>query len=116
MCEMGLNYTWCNSTRVTPFLSHRFMKDSTDKNKTLLSITTLNTYLINSLLNISLLIKYFLCLFFSLLLSLYFHFLCNFSHVSTFLVFFSLNIIFLMPVLQNVQASKNIHGKSCKWH
>ena len=75
-----------------------------DKNKTPLYITTLSTYLINSLLIISLLIKYFLCLFFSLLLSLSFHFLCNFSYVSTCLVFFPLNITFLIPVLQNVQA------------
>ena len=77
-------YTWCNSTRVTTFLSHRSMRDLTDKNKTPLFFITLNTYLINSLLTISLLIKYFLCLFFSLLLSLSFHFLCNFSYVSTF--------------------------------
>ena len=24
---MGSNYTWCNFTRVTHFLSHRFQKD-----------------------------------------------------------------------------------------
>ena len=62
MCS---SYTWYNSTRVTHFLSRRFFRDSTDKNKSPLSITTLNTYLINSLLIISLLIKYFLCIFFS---------------------------------------------------
>ena len=87
-------YTWCNSTRVTIFLSHRSMRDPTDKNKTSLFFITLNTYLINSLLTISLLIKYFLCLFFSLLLSLSFHFLCNFSYVSTF---------------QNKEKKKTIH-------
>ena len=59
---MGSSYTWCNSCGVTPFLSHRFMRDPTDKNKTLLSMTTLNTDLINSLLIISLFIKYFFCL------------------------------------------------------
>ena len=91
------------------------MRDPNDKNKIPLSITTLNTYLINSLLIIFPLIKYFLYLFFSLLiksffpfslslLSLYFHFLCNFSYISTFLVFFSLSITFLISVLQNVQA------------
>ena len=70
---MGSSYIWCNSIRVTPFLSRRFMRDPTDKNKIPLSITTLNTYLINSLLIISLLIKYFLCLFFSLVfLSIFF--------------------------------------------
>ena len=47
---MGSSYTWCNSIRVTPFLSGRLMRDPMDKNKTPLSITTLNTYLINSLL------------------------------------------------------------------
>ena len=69
---MGSNYTWCNSTRVTPFLSCRFIRDPTNKNKTSLSFTTLNTYLINSLLIISLLIEYFLCLFFSLLIKSFF--------------------------------------------
>ena len=29
--EMGSSYTWCNFTRVTPFLSHRFPKDLTVK-------------------------------------------------------------------------------------
>ena len=24
---MGSSYTWCNSTKVTPFLDHRFQKD-----------------------------------------------------------------------------------------
>ena len=43
--EMGSSYTWCNSTKVTRFVSRRFMRDPTDKNKTPLSITTLNTYL-----------------------------------------------------------------------
>ena len=87
---MGSSYTWCNSTRDTPFLSHRFMRDPTDKNKTPLSITTLNTYLINSLLFIFLLIKYFLCLFFSLLIKSFFPFSLQFLLVlSIFLVFFS---------------------------
>ena len=78
MDEMGSSYTWCNSTRVTPFLSHRFMRDPTDKNKTPLSITTLNTDLINSLLIISLFIKYFFCLFFSLLIKSFFPFSLQF--------------------------------------
>ena len=64
MCEMGLNYTWCNSTRVTHFLSHRFPKDLTVKKKTSSFFTSLNAYLINSILIISLLIKYFCLLFF----------------------------------------------------
>ena len=92
MDEMGSSYTWCNSTRVTPFLSHRFMRDPTDKNKTLLSIITLNTYLINSLLIIFLLIKYFLCLFFSLLIKSFFPFslqiLFRFNFLSFFFFFF----------------------------
>ena len=70
---MGSSYTWYNFTRVTPFLNRRFMRDSTDKNKTSLSITTLNTYPINSLL-----IKYFLCLFFSLLIKTFFPFSLQF--------------------------------------
>ena len=94
---MDSSYTWYNSTKVTPFLSRRFMKNPTDKNKTPLFITTLNTYLINSLL-----IKYFLCLFSLSLLSLSFHFLCNFCFY--FLSFFSPNSTFLIPVLQNIQA------------
>ena len=57
----------------TPFLSRRFMRNPTDKNKTLLSITTLNKYLINSLL-----IKYFFCLFFSLLIKSFFPFSLQF--------------------------------------
>ena len=28
---MGSNYTWCNSTKVTHFLDHRFLKDLTVK-------------------------------------------------------------------------------------
>ena len=75
---MGSSYTWCNSCGVTPFLSHRFMRDPTDKNKTPLSITTLNTDLINSLLIISLFIKYFFCLFFSLLIKSFFPFSLQF--------------------------------------
>ena len=71
--EMGSSYTWCNSTRVTHFLSHKLMRDPMDKNKTTLFITTLNTYLINSLL-----IKYFLCLFFSLLIKSFFPFSLQF--------------------------------------
>ena len=45
---MDSSYTWCNSTRVTPFLNRKFMRGPTDKNKTPLSIITLNTYLINN--------------------------------------------------------------------
>ena len=85
---MGSSYTWCNSIRVTPFLSHRFMGDPTDKNKTPLSIITLNTYLINSLLIISLFIKYFLCLFFSLLIKSFFPFSLQFLLCFYFLSFF----------------------------
>ena len=68
---MGSSYTWCNFTRVTPFLSHRFPKDLTVKKKTLSFFTSLNAYLINSILIISLLIKYFFVSFFFSL-----HFLC----------------------------------------
>ena len=86
---MGSSYTWCNSTKVTHFLNRRFMRGPRDKNKTPLSITTLNTfffwltttlntYLINNLLIISLLIKYFLCLFFSLLIKSLFPFSLQF--------------------------------------
>ena len=75
---MGSSYTWYNSTRVTHFLSRRFFRDPTDKNKSPLSITTLNTYLINNLLIISLLIKYFLCNFFSLLIKSFFPFSLQF--------------------------------------
>ena len=32
--EIGSSYPWCNSTRVTHFLSHRFLKDLTVKKKT----------------------------------------------------------------------------------
>ena len=44
---MGLNYIWCNSTRVTPFLSLRFPKDLIVKKKRImLEIqTTLQTIL-----------------------------------------------------------------------
>ena len=94
MDEMGSSYTWCNSTRVTPFLSRRFMRVPTDKNKTLFSIITLNTYLINSLLIISSLIKYFLCLFFSLLIKSFFPFSLQF--LLRFNFFFLLNITFLI--------------------
>ena len=92
--------------QVTPsvhFLSRGFMRDLMDKNKTSLSITTLNTYLINSLLIISLLIKYFLCLFFSLFIKSFFPFSLQFLLHFYFLSFLSLNITFLIPVLQNVQ-------------
>ena len=61
---MGSSYTWCNFTRVTPFLSHRFPKDLTVKKKTSSFFTSLNAYLINSILIISLLIKYFFVSFF----------------------------------------------------
>ena len=88
--EIGSSYTWCNSTRVTPFLSRRFMRDPTDKNKTLLSITTLNSYLINSLLIFSLLIIYFLCLLFSLLIKSLIPFSLQFLQCFYFLRFFPL--------------------------
>ena len=88
--EIGSSYTWCNSTRVTPFLNRRFMRDPTDKNKTLLSITTLNSYLINSLLIFSLLIIYFLCLFFSLLIKSLIPFSLQFLLRFYFLRFFPL--------------------------
>ena len=68
---MGSSYTWCNSTKVTYFLSHKFPKDLTVKKKTSSFFTSLNAYLINSILNISLLIKYFFVSFFFSL-----HFLC----------------------------------------
>ena len=89
---MGSSYTWCNSIRVTPFLSCRFIRDPTNKNKTSLSFTTLNTYLINSLLIISLLIEYFLCLFFSLLIKSFFPFSLQFL-----LRFYSLFFFFFSP-------------------
>ena len=105
MDEMGSSYTWCNSTRVTPFLSHRFMRDPTDKNKTLLSIITLNTYLINSLLIISSLIKYFLCLFFSLLIKSFFPFslqiLFRFNFLSFFFFFFFPEYHFPYTIMRN---------------
>ena len=110
---MGSSYIWCNSIRVTLFLSHRFVGDPTDKNKTPLSIITLNTYLINSLLIISLFIKYFLCLFFSLFIKSFFpfslQFLPRFYFLSFFFFFSSLNITFLIPILQNVQKKKKIN-------
>ena len=65
---MGSSYTWCNSTKVTYFLSHKF---PTVKKKTSSFFTSLNAYLINSILIISLLIKYFFVSFFFSL-----HFLC----------------------------------------
>ena len=66
-----------NSYRVTPFLSCKFLKDRMVKNKKLLSIIiSLNIYQINSIRIISLLIKCFLCLFFSLLIK-FFSFYCN---------------------------------------
>ena len=64
--EMGSSYIWCNFTRVTHFLSHRFPKDLTVKKKTSSFFTSLNAYLINSILIISLLIKYFFVSFFFL--------------------------------------------------
>ena len=70
--EMGSSYIWCNSTRVTHFLSHRFPKDLTVKKKTSSFFTSLNAYLINSILIISLLIKYLYLIFFFFSL----HFLC----------------------------------------
>ena len=115
--EMGSSYTWCNSIRVTPFLSHRFPKYLTVKKKTssfftslnrvtpFLShrfpkyltvkkktssfFTSLNTYLINSIFIISLLIKYFCVSFFFSPLSM----LCPFfpplnKNSIVFLIFF----------------------------
>ena len=32
---MGLSYTWCNSTKVTPFLDRRFLRDLTITNSQL---------------------------------------------------------------------------------
>ena len=64
--EVGSSYTWCNSTRVIPFLSHIFSKDLTVKKKTSSFFISLNAYLINSILIISLLIKYFFVFFFFL--------------------------------------------------
>ena len=32
--EIGSSYTWCNSTTITTFLSHRFLKDLMVKKKT----------------------------------------------------------------------------------
>ena len=107
---MGSCYTWCNSTRVTTFLSHRFMRDPTDKNKTSLSITTLNTYLINTLLIISLLIKYLLCLFFSLLIKSFFPFSLQFLLCFYFLSFFLPEYHFPYICFTKC-SSKNIHGK-----
>ena len=107
---MGSCYTWCNSTRVTTFLSHRFMRDPTDKNKTSLSITTLNTYLINNLLIISLLIKYLLCLFFSLLIKSFFPFSLQFLLCFYFLSFFLPEYHFPYICFTKC-SSKNIHGK-----
>ena len=69
---MGSSYTWCNSTKVTYFLSHKFPKDLTVKKKTSSFFTSLNAYLINSILIISLLIKYLYLIFFFFSL----HFLC----------------------------------------
>ena len=112
---MSSSYTWCNSTRVTHFLNRRFMRDLTDKNKTPLSITTLNTYLINSLLIISLLIKYFLCLFFSLLIKSFFPFSLQFLLHFYFLNFFLPKYHFPYTCFTKC-SSKNIHGRSCKWH
>ena len=87
--ELGLSYTWCNSIRVTPFLSHRFPKDLTVKKKTSSLFTSLNTYLINSIFIISLLIKYFCVSFFFSPLSM----LCPFfsplnKNSIVFLIFF----------------------------
>ena len=99
---MGSSYTWCNSIRVTPFLSRRFMRDPTDKNKTPLSITTLNTYLINSLLFIFLLIKYFLCLFFSLLIKSFFPFSLQFLLRFYFFFFFPPKYHFPYTIMRKV--------------
>ena len=112
---MGSSYIWCNSIRVTLFLSHRFMGDPTDKNKTSLSIITSNTYLINSLLIISLLIKYFLCLFFSLLIKSFFPFSLQFLLRFYLLSFFLPKYHFPYTCFTKC-SSKNIHGRSCKWH
>ena len=85
---MGSSYIWYNSIRITPFLSRRFPKDRTVKKKTLLSIIiSFNIYQINSIHIISLLIKCFMCLFFSLLIN-FFYFYCNsffYAIPSTFL-------------------------------
>ena len=91
------------------------MKDSTDKNKTPLSITTLNTNLINSLLIISPLIKYFLCLCFSVPIKSFFPFSLQFLPSSYFLSFFLPEYHFPYTCFTKC-SSKNIHGRSCKWH
>ena len=41
---MDSSYTWCNSTRVTPFLSHRFLKDQIVKKEDIF-IYYINKYL-----------------------------------------------------------------------
>ena len=111
--EIGSSYTQCNSTKMTHFLSHRFMRDSTNKNKISLSITTLNTYLINSLLIISLFIKYFLCLFFSFLIKSFFPFSLQFLLRFYFLSFFLPEYHFPYTCFTKC-SRKNIHGRSCK--
>ena len=110
---MGSSYTQCNSTRVTHFLSRRFMRDPTDKNNTPLSSTTLNTYLINSLLIISPLIKYFLCLLFSLLIKSFFPFSLQFLLRFYFFFFFPLNITFLILLWERYL--KAYYCKSSWW-
>ena len=37
---MDSSYTWCNSTKVTPFLNRRFLKDLTVKKKKSLNMIT----------------------------------------------------------------------------
>ena len=91
------------------------MRDWMDKNKTPLYITTLSTYLINSLLIISLLIKYFLCLFFSHFIKSFFPFSLQFLLRFYLLSFFSPKYHFPYTCFTKC-SSKNIHGRSCKWH
>ena len=91
------------------------MRNWMDKNKTPLYITTLSTYLINSLLIISLLIKYFLCLFFSLLIKSFFPFSLQFLLRFYLLSFFLPKYHFPYTCFTKC-SSKNIHGRSCKWH
>ena len=97
------------------FLSHRFMKNPTYKNKTSLFITTLNTYLINTLLIFSLLVKYFFCLFCSLLIKSFFPFSLQFLLCFYFLNFFLPEYHFPYTCFTKC-SSKNIHCRSCKWH
>ena len=45
---MSSSYTWCNSTKVTPFLTRRFLKDLTVKKDTIKCYYFPPYYLINT--------------------------------------------------------------------